>query len=85
MGVKLGRQMDFPEKFRMDPGWVVWNNFWSENVTVRCSCDQMDFWSGGQENDVARSNGLVRGQQMCGLETWWACQTRECSGISKQG
>ena len=51
----------------MDPSMVILKKFWLENMMVRCSGDQMDFWLGGQQKDVPRSIRRVRGQVMCGL------------------
>ena len=51
----------------MYPGLVILKEFWLENMMVRCSGDQMDFWLGGQQKDVPRSIRRVRGQVMCGL------------------
>ena len=51
----------------MDPGLAVLKDFWLETVVVRCSCDHMDFWLGGQEKDTSRSIRQVRGRVMCGL------------------
>ena len=52
----------------MDPCWVIWKNFWLENLMVRCSGDQTEFWLGGQKKDAARSTRRVWGQVMCELD-----------------
>ena len=49
---------------------MIWKDFWSENVMVRCPGDHMEFWSGGQEKDVAWSNGRIRGQKIWRSGTW---------------
>ena len=51
----------------MDPGWMICKEFWLEMVMLRLSGNQMEFWLGGQKNDVARSTRWVWGQGMCGL------------------
>ena len=51
----------------MDPGWVIWNEFWLETVMVRCSDNQIEFWLGSQIKDVSRYTRQVRGRVMCGL------------------
>ena len=51
----------------MDPDLVILNEFWLENMMVRCFRDNMDFGLGGQRKDVSRSIRQVRGQVMCGL------------------
>ena len=37
-----------------------------ENMMVRCSDNQMDFWLGHQKKDVSGSTRRVWGQVMCG-------------------
>ena len=62
---------------------MIWKDFWLEIlngprlrdlegflvgiIMVRCLGDQIEFWLGSQENDVARSTRQVRGRVMCGL------------------
>ena len=57
--------------------------FWFKIVMVMLSSDQMVFWSGSQKECVARSNGRVWGQELCGLGTWWDWWTVGFSEISK--
>ena len=65
----------------MDPGWVIWKKFRFENVMVRCSGDQMEFWSGGQKKYIAWSNKLVRGRGMYELDVLCAWMTDGCSEV----
>ena len=60
----------------MDPGWVIrkgfqleilngpsWGNykgFWLESGMLRHLEEWMEVWSGGQKEDVNRSNGQVQ-------------------------
>ena len=67
----------------MDPGWVIWEEFWLETVMVRCPGDQVEFLLGGQQKGVTRSTRQVRGQGMCGLGVWWAWWTSGSSEVSK--
>ena len=50
---------------------------------VSCSCDQMEVWSGSQKKDVARSNGMVQAQGICGSGAVWALLPAGCSEVSK--
>ena len=38
-----------PGYFQMDPCRVIWKNFFFEKQMVRCSGDQVRFWSSGQK------------------------------------
>ena len=51
----------------MDPDLVILNEFWLENIMVRCFRDNMDFGLGGQRKDVSRSIRQVQGRVMRGL------------------
>ena len=51
----------------MDPGLVILKEFWLENVMVRCSGDQLDFWLGCQKRYISKSIRQVRGHMMCGF------------------
>ena len=51
----------------MDPGLVIWNEFWSETMMVRCSASHMKFLFGHQQKDVYRSMRRVRGWVIRGL------------------
>ena len=64
MGVNLGHWMGFPGKIRMEPGWVIWKDFWSEIVMARCSGDQVEFWLGSQKKDVAWLNRQVQVREL---------------------
>ena len=46
---------------------MIWKDFWLETVMVRFSGDQMEFWLGGQQKDIAQSTRPVWGGVMCGL------------------
>ena len=43
----------------------------------------MEFGSGGEKKDVARSTRQVQGQGMCGLGVWCAWYMGRCSEMSK--
>ena len=51
----------------MDPGLVIWNEFWLETVMVICLDSQMEFWFNVQQKDVSQFTRQVRGRVTCGL------------------
>ena len=68
----------------MDPGWLIWKDFWLEIVMVSRSGDQMEVWLNGHKKislDQMDGFGECADRVLCGISGRQAaqrCQKHGC-------